>query len=68
VTVRLNDKLAEVQASGKGGYLLGLYGEAGLRSAEPVQRVEAQVRREPLRDHGVVTAEEAIAKGGAVYL
>jgi hypothetical protein len=68
VTVRLYDKLAEVQASGKGGYLLGLYGEAGLRADESVQRVEAQLRAKPLRQLGVVTAEDAIDKRGAVYL
>jgi hypothetical protein len=33
-----------------------------------VQRVEAQIRREPLRQLGVVTAEHAIANAGAVYL
>ncbi len=68
VTVRLYDKLAEVQASGKGGYLLGLYGEAGLRAGESVQRVEAQLRREPLRSLGVATAEDAIKQAGTVYL
>ena len=68
VTVRLYDKLAEVQASGKGGYLLGLYGGAGLCAGETVQRVEAQLRRDPLRSLGVVAAEDAISNAGAVYL
>lgn len=68
VTVRLYDKLAEVQASGKGGYLLGLYGDAGLRPGEPVQRVEAQLRGRPLRQLGVATAEDALNGAGAVYL
>ncbi len=30
VMVRVYDKLAEVKATGKGDYLLGLYGDAGL--------------------------------------
>jgi hypothetical protein len=68
VSVRLYDKLAEVQATRRGGYLLSAYGEAGLRSGESVQRVEAQVRRERLREMGVATAEEAIRHAGAVYL
>lgn len=69
VTVRLYDKLAEVQASGgKGGYLLSAYGEAGLRDGDSVQRVKAQVRAKPLRELGVRTAEDAIGKAGAVYL
>lgn len=68
VQVRVYDKLAEVQASGKGGYLLDLYGQAGLRPGESVQRVEAQVRRDRLREMQVVTAEDAVARAGAVYL
>jgi hypothetical protein len=68
VTVRLYDKLAEVQATGKGGYLLGLYGEAGLREGDSVQRVEAQLRRDALRSLGVATAEDAISQAGTVYL
>lgn len=68
VTVRLYDKLAEVQTHKTGGYLLGLYGEAGLRSGESVQRVEAQLRSDPLRSLGVRTAEDAIEQAGAVYV
>lgn len=67
VTVRVYDKLAEVQASGKGGYLLGIYGEAGLQAGESVQRVEAQLRRDPLRQLGVVSAEDAVQRASAVY-
>lgn len=68
VMVRIYDKLAEVQASGKGAYLLGLYGEAGLRQDDTVQRVEAQIRSKPLRQLGVHTAEDAVARVGTVYL
>lgn len=68
VTVRVYDKLAEVQASGKGGYLLDLYDEAGLQDGQVVQRVEAQLRRDPLRTLGVLTAEDAINRCGPVYL
>lgn len=67
LTLRLYDKLAEIQASGKGGYLLSAYGESGLKVGEQVQRVEAQVRREALRQMDVATVEDAIARAGSVY-
>lgn len=67
-TVRLYDKLAEVQASGKGGYLLDLYRQAGLRPDESVHRLEVQVRRAKLREMQVETAEHAIDRAGSVYL
>lgn len=68
VSVRIYDKLAEIRASGKGGHVLDAYGAAGLRDGESVQRVEAQVRRDPLRQLGVSTVEDAIIGAGAVYL
>jgi hypothetical protein len=67
VMVRIYDKLAEVQASGKGGYLLGAYGDAGIRDGEQVQRVEAQVRRDALRDMHDMSADDAIARAGEIY-
>jgi hypothetical protein len=68
VVVRIYDKLAEIKANGgKGDYLLPVYAEAGWREGDPVQRVEAQVRRDTLRQLGVMTAEDAIARAGAVY-
>ena len=67
VTVRVYDKLAEVKATGKGGYLLDAYAAAGFTDGDQVQRVEAQVRREPLRQLGVATAQDALDQGGAVY-
>jgi hypothetical protein len=68
VMVRVYDKLAEVQASGKGEYLLALYGESGIASGEQVQRVEAQVRGKALRSMHVMTAEDAIGRCGDVFL
>lgn len=67
VVTRIYDKLAEVKASGKGDYLMDLYRVAGLREGESVQRVEGQVRREALREMGVVTAEDALSRAGEVY-
>lgn len=67
VVARIYDKLAEVAASGKGGYLLGLYGDSGLGEGEQVQRVEAQVRRDALRSMQVMSAEDAIERAGEVY-
>jgi hypothetical protein len=68
VVARIYDKLAEVQATGNGGYLLGLYGEAGIGEHDQVQRVEAQVRRDALRSMHVMSADDAIARAGKVYL
>jgi hypothetical protein len=68
VTVRIYDKLAEIKASGKGGHLLTAYGDAGLRSDDHVQRVEAQVRREALRSMHVMTTDDALARCGEVYV
>ncbi len=59
--------VAELTASGKGGYLLGLYGDSGLAEGEQVQRVEAQVRRDALRSMQVMSAEDAIERAGEVY-
>lgn len=67
VTVRVYDKLAELRASGKGAYLLGAYEAAGWRPGDSVQRVEAQVRRDVLRELNVTTADDALRRAGAVY-
>ena len=48
VSARGYDKLAEVAKTGKGGYLLELWGDA-VRPGEPITRIEAQVRRRALR-------------------
>ncbi len=66
ILVRVYDKLAEIGQRGA-DYLLALYGEAGLRTGEAVQRVEAQVRSEALRELGVVSPEDAITRAGEVY-
>lgn len=68
VVARIYDKLAEVKASGKGGYLLALYGDSGLASGDRVQRVEAQVRRDALRQMHVMTVDDALTQAGQVYL
>lgn len=39
----------------------------GAYAAEVVERVEFQTRREPLREMGIRTAEEAIARAGDVF-
>lgn len=67
VSLRIYDKLAEIKAKGQGEYLLPVYVEAGWREGDSVQRVEAQVRREALRELGVMTVEDALARAGAVY-
>lgn len=68
VMVRIYDKLAEIQASGKGGHLLTAYGDAGLRAGDQVQRVEAQVRSKALRSMHVMTTDDALARCGEVYV
>ncbi len=67
VSARGYDKLAEVAKTGKGGYLLELWGDA-VRPGEPVTRVEAQVRRRALREMNIVTAQDAIARAGQVWV
>ena len=67
VSARVYDKLAEIEAKGSGGYLLELYGAAGLKAGENVRRVEAQVRKDALKSMGILTAEDAISGAGEVY-
>jgi hypothetical protein len=67
VSARGYDKLAEVAKTGKGGYLLELWGDA-VRPGEPITRVEAQVRRRALREMNIVTAQDAIARAGQVWV
>ncbi len=68
VSARLYDKLAEIDAKKTGGYLLGIYGAAGLKAGETVRRVEAQVRKDALKSMGILSAQDAIARAGEVYL
>jgi hypothetical protein len=67
-SLRAYDKPAEIAATGRGGYLLELWTEAGYRGEGPVTRVEAQVRRRVLRQMGIATAEQAITRAGEVYV
>ena len=67
-SVRAYLKRDEITASGRGGYLLGLWAEAGDDGQTPITRVESQTRRRVLRQLGVATAEEAVGRAGEVYV
>ncbi len=67
-SVRAYLKRDEIAATGNGGYLLEQWSAAGDDGVSPVTRVEAQTRRRVLRQLGVITAEDAIAMAGQVYL
>lgn len=68
VVARIYDKLAEIDATGKGGYVLDLYGRSGLAVGEQVQRVEAQVRGDALKSMNIMSAKDAVDRAGEVYL
>jgi hypothetical protein len=67
-SVRAYLKRDEIAATGNGDYLLEQWSAAGDDGVSPVTRVEAQTRRRVLRQLGVITAEDAIAMAGQVWV
>ena len=67
-SLRGYDKQAEMEATGRGGYLREFWAAAGLTVGEPVMRIEAQLRRRTLRQFGVMSAEDAIEHAGELWV